>query len=210
MIKESPLFLQDRRQFLRSAFPASMFFCLGCSGLSVPGLSQANSAEPKHKFLEDSGMTFQEVFKFGYLEFIEVMQFISRQIGKDKLLEWLKKDSEEYALEEAREYLKKLPRNDFATFKKEYKEKPSRFWEHVQTAVFTEDADRSIAKKITECLYAKTFRDAGAADIGYASCCYYDFPSARAYSPKLKLIRTKTLMTGDDCCNPRYVWEGEL
>lgn len=66
----------------------------------------------------------------------------------------------------------------------------------------------SFGTKITECLFAKTFRSSGAADIGNAYESYYDFPAAQAYNPKLKLIRTKTLMVGDDCCNPRYVWEG--
>jgi hypothetical protein len=105
------------------------------------------------------------------------------------------------------EYLKKLPHNDFATFRAEAREKPSRFWEHVVTRVITEDTESSFEKKITECLFAKTFREAGAADIGYAYCCYYDFPAAQAYNPKLKLIRTKTLMAGDDCCNPRHIWQ---
>jgi hypothetical protein len=86
------------------------------------------------------------------------------------------------------------------------------FWgyNYAYSLTFTiiEDTDKAIEQKITECLYAKTFRDADAADIGYAYCCYADFPAAQAYNPKLRLIRTKTLMQGHDCCNHRYVWEG--
>ncbi len=210
MHRRAASFLPSRRQFLTSVLPAGTLFCLGCGGLFAQEnpKPQQKPAGQKHKFLEDSQMSFQEVFKFAYKGFIEIMQFFSGQIGRDKLLEMLKRDSDEYAKKEAQEYLKKLPKNDFATFRVEYKEKPNRFWEYVQTKVIIEDTDRSIAEKITECLYAKTFRDAGAADIGYAYCCYYDFPSAKAYNPKLKLIRTKTLMAGDGCCNPRYVWEG--
>jgi hypothetical protein len=172
------------------------------------GQEGQKAAEKKHKFLEDSGMSFQEVFKFAYGDAIELMQLFANEIGKQKLLEILKRESEAYATKEAQEYLKKLPHNDFATFRAESKEKPSRFWEHVVTKLITEDTESSFEEKITECLFAKTFREAGAADIGYAYCCYYDFPAAQAYNPKLKLIRTKTLMAGDDCCNPRYIWEG--
>ena len=202
--------LPSRRAFLTNALPAGTLFCLGCGSLfAQEGVQpQQKPAEQKHKFLEDSGMSFQEVFKFAYEDFIEVMQFIAGQVGRDNLLEMLKKDADEFAKREAQEELKKLPKNDFATYKAMAKEKPGHFWEHIQTEVITAETDLSFGKKIIECLYAKTFRDAGAADIGYAYSCYYDFPAAQAYNPKLKLIRTKTLMAGDDCCNPRWVWEG--
>jgi hypothetical protein len=210
MGKSEPSFFPSRRALLKNVLPGGALIWLGCHSLFAQEKIQdpQKRAEKKHKFLEDSGMSFQEVFEFGYKEFIGTMQFFAGQFGKAKLLELLQKDSDEYAIREAQEFLKKLARNDFVTFRAQYGEKPNRFWEHVQTWVITEDTDRSISKKITECLFAKVFRDSGAADIGYAYSCYYDFPSARAYNPKLKLIRTKTLMAGDDCCNPRYVWEG--
>jgi hypothetical protein len=209
IIKPSNL-AASRRQFLLSVFPAGTLFCLGCGSMSAwtAGQEAQKAADKKHKFLDDSGMSFQEVFKFAYGDFIELMQSFANEVGKEKLLGMLKRESDVYTKKEAKEYLKKLPNNDFATFKAEAKEKPSRFWEHVVTKTIIEDTESSFEEKITECLYAKTFREAGAADIGYAYCCYYDFPAAQAYHPKLKLIRTKTLMAGDDCCNPRYIWEG--
>ncbi|TRZ85262.1 hypothetical protein D4R89_12595 [bacterium] len=38
--------------------------------------------------------------------------------------------------------------------------------------------------------------------------CYADFASAEEFNSKMRMIRTKTLMQGDDCCNNRYVIEG--
>jgi hypothetical protein len=66
---------------------------------------------------------------------------------------------------------------------------------------------RKVEIKITECLWAKTFRAANAADIGYATICYSDFAGAVAFNPKMRLVRTKTLMQGHDCCNHRWVLE---
>jgi hypothetical protein len=46
-----------------------------------------------------------------------------------------------------------------------------------------------------------------AVDIGYAVICHPDFASAEGYSTKLRLVRTKTLMQGHDCCNHRWLWK---
>jgi hypothetical protein len=67
-----------------------------------------------------------------------------------------------------------------------------------------EDTERAAEMKVTECLWAKTFRDAGAGDIGYALMCHGDFATAPAFNAKMKMTRTKTLMQGHDCCNPRW------
>jgi len=200
----------SRRQFLLKALPAGTLFFFGCGGLlaMTNGQDKPKPSEKKHKFLEESGMSFQEVFKFACHDHIELTQFLAKEIGKDKFIEMLKKDGEELAKREAQKELKTLPANDFATFRSGIREKPDRFWEHVLTSAIVEDTDRAIEQKVTECLWAKTYREAGAADLGYFLCCYEDFPSATAFNPKLKLIRTKTLMQGDDCCNFRWVWEG--
>ena len=60
---------------------------------------------------------------------------------------------------------------------------------------------------ITSCLTEIVFREADALDLGYACVCHADFGLPVGLNPKLKLIRTKTLMQGHDCCNHRYVWE---
>jgi len=209
IIKPSNL-ASSRREFLLNILPAGTLFCLGCGDLSAwtAGQEAQKAVEKKHKFLEDSGMSFQEVFEFKFKPFIELMENFARQMGRDKLLEMIRKDSEESYRRDAKKTVEWLQKNDFATFKSIYKEKPDRFWDHVETKVITEESDTVIASRITECLFAKTFRDAGAPDIGYAWCCHGDFAWAQAFNPKLRLIRDKTLMNGDEYCNPRRVWEG--
>ena len=70
-----------------------------------------------------------------------------------------------------------------------------------------ERSDRVCEIKITECLWAKTFREAGAAEIGYAVCCAGDWAMCQAFNPKLHLTRTQTLMQGAACCDYRWVLE---
>lgn len=209
IIKQSNLG-SSRREFLLNVLPVGTLFCLGCGKLSSwTAMQQAQiTAEKKHKFQEDSGMSFQEVFNFAYRDHIEMMRFLTKEIGQDRFMEMLKREGDEWAKQDAQKQLKTLGANDFATFRADFREKPSRFWEHVITSSIVEDTERAIETKVTECLWAKTYREAEAADLGYILCCYPDFPWASAFNPKMKLIRTKTLMRGDDCCHFRWVWEG--
>jgi hypothetical protein len=82
------------------------------------------------------------------------------------------------------------------------------FWSLAYTAQRIEHTSKSYELKVTDCLWAQTFREANAGDIGFASICYGDEAMAAAFDHRLKLIRTKTLMQGDDCCPCRWVWEG--
>ena len=100
-----------------------------------------------------------------------------------------------------------LSRRDFEGFEAFIKiEDP--FLEHVLTHEVVRETENVIKVRVTECLWAKTFREADAADIGYAALCYGDYAAAHAFNPGIRLIRTETLMQGNDCCNFRYVWEG--
>ena len=82
---------------------------------------------------------------------------------------------------------------------------PEYFWSHVLTSQWVEKTERAAEIRVTECLWAATFRAAGAADIGYATVCHPDFAAATAFNPKMRMLRTKTLMQGHDCCNHRWV-----
>jgi hypothetical protein len=209
IIKQSNLG-SSRREFLLNVLPGGTLFCLRCGNLSSwTSVQQAQKpAETKHKFQEDSGMSFEEVFKFAYRDHIELMRFLAEEIGQDKFMEMLKREGDEWAKQDAQKQIEALGANDFATFRAGFRKKPSRFWEHVITFSIVEDTQRAIEEKVTECLWAKTHREAKAADLGYILCCYPDFPSASAFNPNIRLIRTKTLMQGHDCCNHRWVWEG--
>ncbi len=212
MTTKIPAFLTSRRQFLKNVLPASTLFCLGCSSLlAIPGQEEKKeTAEKKHKFLEDSGMSFKDVYDFGFTNnFIPIMKNLEAQIGKNKFIELLKNASMESARQNAQNLVKSLPKNDFTAFKSIFKNLlVDRFWQHVLSFEIVEESNTVIEGKIKECLWAKTFRDADAADIGYAAICHGDYAYCQGFNPKIRMIRTKTLMQGHDICNHRWVWEG--
>lgn len=75
------------------------------------------------------------------------------------------------------------------------------------TSELVEDTDHAREIKVTECLWAKTLRELNPADIGYAAIYHGDYAYCQGFNPKIRMIRSKTLMQGDDCCNHRWVWE---
>ena len=52
----------------------------------------------KHKFMEGSNMTFQQVFSFAFKKLIPVLQGLAKELGEDRFLEALKKVASESAL----------------------------------------------------------------------------------------------------------------
>ena len=161
----------------------------------------------KHKFLEGSNMTFQEVFDFAFKKLIPVLLGLAKELGEDHFLEVLKMVAFESALKAGQATARQLPCNDFAAFTDSGSE-PSHFGKHVLTREIVEDTPQAFELKVTECLWAKTFREVGAADIGYLLHCHTDYADCQGFNPKITLTLSKTLMQGNDCCNHRFVWEG--
>jgi hypothetical protein len=161
----------------------------------------------KHKFLEGSNMTFQEVFDFAFKSLIPVLQGLAKELGEDHFLEVLKNVAFESALKAGQDTARQLPCNDFAAFTASARE-PSHFGKHILTLEIVEDTPQAFEVKVTECLWAKTFREMGAADIGYLLICHTDYADCQGFNPQITMTRSKTLMQGDDCCNHRFVWEG--
>lgn len=201
--------LAGRRAFLRAALPGGALLCLG--GRCLVGAPQAKrqtaGAVAKHKFLTDSGMSFAEVFRMAYGSSLSLWRGFEKELGKEKFAALMKQIVDEAALRESAEMARKAGKNDLAAYMEPMKN-PDRFWSNVLTFRAVEDTPKAYEVRVTECLWAKTFHDANAADLGYLLSCYGDYASAKGFNPKMRLIRTKTLMQGDAFCNHRYVVEG--
>lgn len=162
------------------------------------------STEVSGKFREKADLTYEQCFqmRFGAIPFLA--KELESVLGREKALEIIRKTSEEYACAAAG----KRPIKDFEEFKAFVKQTHrSPFCSHSMTVTYPAETRDRIMFNVTECLWAKTFRDMNAADLGYVICCQQDFASAKAQNPRIGLKRTKTLMQGDDCCDHIYYWE---
>ena len=218
IIKPSNL-ASSRREFLQGLFPGGALLLSGCGLLSASSRLQNNSQNKpaKHKFLEDSGLSMREAFRFAFLWiYIPMMEALAAQIGREKFVEMLKEATGIYWAQYTKSFTERLQKKDLDAFLSmdtleptiDNAEHRKHFWSLAYTAQRIEHTSKSYELKVTECLWAQTFREANAGDIGFASICSGDEAMAAAFDQRLKLIRTKALMKGDDCCHFRYVWEG--
>ncbi len=161
--------------------------------------SKASEESETHKFQEVLHQTYEDAFvwRFGY--YIDIMQRFAEYLGRDKVVEMIKR-----AVDETNERSEADVTEHTLT---RYVESGKKAFGNMMTWEVIEESDKVYEIKVTECLWAKTFQERNAADIGYATICYSDFSDARAYHPKLKLERTKTIMQGHGSCNHRWTWE---
>jgi hypothetical protein len=127
------------------------------------------------------------------------LKWLGAEIGEDKILAHIKK-----WIENTNKIKETHLNYDMKKFA-EVMKKPDTFYDHVTTYEIVEESEQSFEIKITECLWAKVFREANAPSIGYLYKCYPDNFKIKYFNPKLKLVRTKTLMQGDDCCDHRFI-----
>jgi len=91
---------------------------------------------------------------------------------------------------------KKVKRNDVQTLARLVEEAciGTHEWERII------DEPNRVGFKFTKCYWAEVFKELGATDIG-KWLCDSDPVYCKAFNPKIKFRRTKTLMSGDDCCD---------
>jgi len=198
---------QGRRDFISKMISGVAASCLGCKALIADGWLDKPESSSQQKFLSDSGMSYEQVFNFAFKSwYIRYMKGLEAEIGKEKFLEILKKVGWTLYEESTKRNFRDLKKRDVESLIANFwaPMQKSRLWSHtLPVEIIKQSASEGIVK-MPECLVAKTFREAGAADIGYAAICHADFAVVNAFNPKIKLIRNKCLMKGDDCCLFEY------
>ncbi len=197
----------ERRSFLVLGVPACAAMCAGLCGLAraeAPSQQPAQGASPaaKHPFDEEvpRKFTYRELRRQKMNGSIGLSKYLTRTLGRDKTLELLRAHSEENARAAAPEAAKPAGANDFAALKKLMSPEA---YKGLLVMEVLENTERVYQLKITDCTWARIWREADAAEEGYALVCHGDFAGITAFNPKFEMIRDKTLMQGHAYCNHR-------
>jgi hypothetical protein len=192
------------RRALFSILPAGAFGCLGCVRAMACG--QPSQAQPAHhSWMEKADVTWEEMFRFAYQkDLIPVLKELEAQLGREEFVKMLQTAGNEVVRKKTAGRPPAV--RDLVSFASNMQNLPAVI-QHALEAEIVEQSPEAFEYRVKKCLWAKVFRDMDAADIGYSMVCYPDYAVAKGLNPKLQLIRTKTLMQGDDSCSLRYVME---
>ena len=209
-MKKTPIFLQNRRQFITKGIGGCALVCLASNpALALIGQESAKKLKkPPHIFDTQfpKSLTYKQLFHVQYSEFIKFAKFMVQEIGEEKLLKILKKQTEQRMFEYGQKQAKKVSDNSLQSYVKQFKDPKS--YKITLKKKVVEDTEKVFELKVTECLWATTFLNNKAGKIGFAAVCYGDYFWPKGFNPKIKMVRSKTLMQGHDCCNHRYIWVG--
>ena len=201
-----------RRELLTRTAPACAMACLGLG--KVPGLAasiQESPGQERHKFdlPLDPPPPFTEraVVSMQNGKFIELVKALQSEMGEADLLRTLNGLSEATGRRAgergARAAQERGEKPSFQAFVAQFR--PPRYQNSLTHEVVV-DTEDTFELRVTECVWAEVFRQQGlGGEIGHAAVCNMDYAWPQAYSPAIRMERTKTLMQGHDCCNHRYL-----
>ncbi len=141
---------------------------------------------------------------------VAVIREMERVLGKEKADAIVSKWSERNSVESVKNLVRaeKRPIKSFTDVKaliKRWVEELN--YNNMEEVSITEETSDKCACTVTECIYARVFRQLEGTDIGYHRFCEHDFESAKAIHPQVGLKRTRTLMQGNDFCDFVYIWK---
>jgi hypothetical protein len=197
----------DRRSFMTHLVPACSLVYLAPTSLLAQAAAQekAPADTAVHKFdvkstVELSSRQRTTLENRSFIAFIKVLQ---QEIDSKELLRLLNLYSADLGRRVGARQAKRTPDTSFQTFVSTFR--PPRYASSL-THEIVEDKEKVFELRVTECLWASVFRDAGlGGEIGHASVCNMDYYWPTAFNPNFKMERNKTLMQGHDCCNHRYI-----
>jgi len=136
-------------------------------------------------------------------EFFDFIRNVRADMGDEALISLLKIHSTEKGRQAGESQAENSPDTEFHTFVATFL--PPRY-ANTLTHEIVEDTENAFELRVTECLWASVYRDAGMdGEIGHAAVCYMDYTWPTAFNPNFKMERDRTLMRGHDHCNHRYV-----
>ncbi|MFW9918064.1 MAG: L-2-amino-thiazoline-4-carboxylic acid hydrolase [Candidatus Thorarchaeota archaeon] len=157
-----------------------------------------------HKFQNKIQITYQQLFHQRYTRLVSFFNELEKVIPREELLKVVRDWSERSSIKSVGEERA----SSFEEFKNYWKTVSyGEYFSQVVSVDFPHESDTELHCNYSECLFAKTFRDLGAEELGLIIGCDQDHSFINTMNPRLKLKRTKTLMEGHDQCNHVFIWE---
>jgi hypothetical protein len=164
------------------------------------------SQEEKEMFDQvfERKLTYRQFFRAQHRDFIILAKALEKEMGKDKAIAFIKDITTQRMSGYGKAQAGRSSDNSLNAYVEQFRSEKA--YKNLLRKEIVEDTEKAFELKVTKCIWADSFRGSDAADIGYAWVCWGDYAWAEGFNPKIKMVRDKTLMQGDDLCNHRYVW----
>ncbi len=196
----------DRRQLLILTMPACGLACLGLSELSgVAAIAQEATEQEPHKFdvQRDAKLSRKQIVLLENSKLFDFIRTLQTELDEPELLRLLNANSANTGRRAGENQRRNSPDGDFRTYVATFR--PPRY-AGALTHEIVEDSEKVFELRVTECVWATAFREAGLdGEIGHAAMCNMDYYWPTAFNPDFIMERDKTLMQGHDHCNHRYI-----
>lgn len=126
------------------------------------------------------------------------------EMGRDKALAVVNRVIKSLAQESGAELAKQLGGNSMADFARGLSAWAAGDAYEMEVL---ELSDTRYFFDIKRCRYADMYKELGMADLGVVLSCARDFELVEGFNPRMKLVRTKTIMEGNDHCDFRIIFK---
>lgn len=136
-----------------------------------------------------------------------LVEAFARELGRDRALEILRRSNEEQARQAGQELARRWEGKGLVGFARVLE-----LWQEggaLELEVLQQD-ESHLRFNVTRCRYAEEYRRLGLdPELGYCLSCCRDAPLAQGFDPRIELIRTKTIMQGDELCDFHFQLRSE-
>jgi hypothetical protein len=133
-----------------------------------------------------------------------IIRAVSEKIGKLQALKILQEANEQEAYQRGKSMHRKAGANGIAELVIDVASwGEGGAWE----MEVLEQTESTYFFNVTRCPYYEKYKELGLVAYGVELSCCRDEPFARGFNPNLKLVRTQTIMEGDEHCDFRYYLE---
>jgi hypothetical protein len=130
-----------------------------------------------------------------------ILKAVSQKIGKEEAVAILREVNQQEAFERGQELMKVVGKNGIEELAKDVAS-----WGEggILEMEVLEQTATTYFFNVLRCPYYEKYKELGLDEFGVEFSCCRDEPFARGFNPQLKLVRSKTIMEGADCCDFRY------
>ena len=162
----------------------------------------------KHSWDAPFDMTYEQEFKWKFTTWVYLVREMEKELGKEKAHNIIRQAGDNFQTDRYKKmFSQRKPVESFQeylNYSRESRNTP--LMSKTRTTSNLVETSEELSYHTDECLWAKTFKELGAEDIGEL-LCEGAFHQVSCVSPHLRFHRSMTLMKGDPYCNYRYTWE---